>query len=469
MYLKRMILPSILLIITLFCTEKKSDIRHDFSMKPYRLTEDDNIFLDSLQYKTLQYFLDEANLQSGLVKDRSSETSPASIAAMGFAIPAWAIGVERGWMTRDQAVDYTLAMLRFLINSSQSGDTLATGYKGFYYHFLDMKSGLRRWKSELSTVDTAWLIAGLRFAGQYFNGSDQRESEIRKLVDEITYRVDWDWVTLPESSGYPNTVAMGWHPENGFSDHGWRGFNEALNIYVLAAGTGMEKAREGYQTWLKYYRWREPYKGLGHVVFEPLFGHQYSHMFIDFRGIADEYMREKGIDYFENARRATLTQRLYGQDNPMGWTGYDSLTWGWTACDGPGPKYNFDDRKFRSYSARGNAGPDDIEFDDGTIAPTAAGGSLPFAPRETLAALRHMKEKYGSKGLWGEYGFLDSFNPTLKWYNKDYLGIDQGPIIVMAENLRSGMVWKYCMHDPLIQKGLDILGFKKLESVPKND
>jgi hypothetical protein len=325
-----------------------------------------------------------------------------------------------------------------------------------------METGLRVWKCELSTIDTAWLIAGLRFAAQYFSGDDPLEAEIREKVDRVTFRVDWDWVTLPETSEYANLLSMSWRPEMGLKDYPWKGFNEALYIYVLAAGSGMTKAIEGYQTWLKYYMWEEPYRGLAHAIFPPLFGHQYSHMFIDFRGIADDYMREKGIDYFENARRATLTQRLYGIDNPLNWFGYDSLTWGWTACDGPGPSFNKDDYDFKTYWARGNAGPDHIDLDDGTIAPTAAGGSIAFAPEEVIATLKNMKEKYGAKGLWGEYGFLDSFNPTIDWYNKDYLGIDQGPILIMAENLRTGLIWKYAMQDPVLQKGLDVLGFKPL-------
>jgi len=453
----------VFLITPIFCIEQKSKSdEKDYSVE-YKLTEEDKAFLDTLQYYTFQYFINELDPNTGLVKDRSSETSPASIAAMGFAIPAWVIGVERGWMEREKAADYTLNMLNFLLGSKQDADSVSTGYKGFYYHFLDMQAGLRVWKCELSTVDTAWLIAGLRFAAQYFNANNTREAEIRQKVDEVTLRVDWDWVTMSESSEFPNAITMGWRPERGFSTNAWRGFNEALYIYVLAAGGEMKKVKEGYQTWLKYYRWDEPYKGLQHAIFEPLFGHQYSHMFIDFRGIADNYMETKGIDYFENARRATLTQRLYALDNPLNWTGYDSLTWGWTACDGPGSSFNRDNYKFRSYSARGNSGPQNIDFDDGTIAPTATGGSIAFAPKEVLATLRNMKEKYGDKGLWGKYGFLDSFNPTIDWYNKDYLGIDQGPILIMAENLRTGLIWKYSMQDPLIKKGIEILGFNSLK------
>lgn len=455
---KSFILFFLLFVVHLSCAQKKQATDTNTYPLNFNLTEADNAFLDTLQFYTLQYFLHEIDPETGMVKDRSSETSPASIAAMGFAVPAWIIGVERGWMEHSRAEEYTLNMLNFLLNSKQSADPVSTGYKGFYYHFLDMKTGLRVWNCELSTIDTAWLIAGLRVAAQYFDNP-----EIRQKVDQITRRIDWDWVTMVEHPEFPDAITMGWRPERGFSNSTWHGFNEGLYVYPLAAGSGMKKAKEGYKSWLSFYRWREPYEGLAHAIFPPLFGHQYSHMFIDFRGIADEYMQQKGIDYFENARRATLTQRLYGRDNPMNWAGYDTLTWGWTACDGPGPDFNTDEHKFRSYSARGNSGPDYIEFDDGTIAPTAAGGSLPFTPQESLAALKHMKKKYGQK-LWGKYGFLDSFNPTIDWFNKDYLGIDQGPIIIMAENLRSDLIWRYSMKDSLLQKGLEIVGFKKLKT-----
>lgn len=419
-------------------------------------------FLDSLQRRTFQYFINEINPENGQVKDRSTEGSPSSIAAVGFAIPAWAIGAERGWISGDYARELTLNCLRFFWQSEQSADALATGYKGFYYHFIDMKTGKRVWNCELSTVDTAWLIAGVRFASQYYHGDSPAEQEIRALADSLTSRLDWDFFTRPDSLIHPQTVSMAWRPENGLSKLGWVGYNESIYLYILAAGTGYENAQNAYEKWLSFYKWEAPYPGMAHAIFPPLFGHQYSHMFIDFKGLADRYMREKGIDYFENSRRATLAQQQYAIDNPMGWTGYDSLIWGLTACDGPGPQPN-DSRNFRHYSARGASGKNHIEFDDGTIAPTAAGGSVPFAPEITIPALMAMKERYGDRGLWGKYGFLDSFNPTLDWVNSDYLGIDQGPILIMIENYRSGLVWEYCMRDPVIQQGLSVLGFQRMK------
>ncbi|MBN1154339.1 Tat pathway signal protein, partial [candidate division KSB1 bacterium] len=376
-------------------------------------------------------------------------------------IAAWAVGAERGWITRDEAVERTYRALKFFWNSNQSKAKDATGYRGFYYHFLDMKTGKRTWNCELSTVDTAWLLGGIRFAAQYYDNADSLEQEIRRLADLMTFRVEWDWATFPEGGDYGQTVAMGWKPEEGFSKLGWTGYNEALFLYIVAAGSNYEGAERAYKRWLAYYDWKEPYPELGHVIFMPLFGHQYSHIFVDFRGLYDTYMREKGIDYFENSRRATMAQQRYAIDNPMGWAGYDSLTWGLTACDGPGPKYNTGDRRFNAYAARGTSGVGLTHDDDGTIAPTAAGGSVVFAPELCIPTLMAMKERYGDQGLWGRHGFLDSFNPTLDWYNKDYLGIDQGPILLMIENLRSGLIWKYSMRDPVILRGLKRLGFRR--------
>lgn len=419
-------------------------------------------FLDTLQHRSFLYFVNEINPENGLVKDRSTADSPSSIAAVGFAIPAWAVGAERGWISRDRARDLTLNALRFFWQSEQSLDPLATGYKGFYYHFIDMENGERIWTCELSTIDTAWLIAGMRFARQYYSGESARETEIRTLADSLTFRVDWSFFTRPDTMNHPGSVTMSWRPERGASPVGWVGYNEALYLYILAAGSDYQDVKRGYRQWLSHYRWEEPYDGLAHVVFPPLFGHQYSHIFVDFRGLADGYMREKGIDYFENSRRATLAQRQYAINNPRGWKGYDSQVWGLTACDGPGTQHSDGDRQFRGYSARGASGDDIVDFDDGTIAPTATGGSVPFAPEVCIPALKAMYDQYGEKGLWGKYGLKDSFNPTLDWVNEDYLGIDQGPIVLMIENYRSGLIWEYCMKDPVIKKGLQVLDFQEL-------
>lgn len=427
----------------------------------YQLTRDDELMLDSIQHRTFLYFLGEHHQDWGIVKDRSAEWAPASIAATGFGLPVFAIGAERKWIMREEAARITLDILDFFFNSVQSADTNVTGYKGFYYHFLKPGTGTRAWNCELSTVDTGLLMMGIIFARQYFDLNNEIERKIRKIASSLLERVDWDFMEMPDTGIYANTISMGWEPEKGLHHMGWSGYNEALFLYVLAAGTGMSDIEKGYSAWLGSYKWQTPYEGLTHVAFPPLFGHQFSQSFIDFRGIADAYMRQKGIDYFENSRRATYVQRRYAMDNPQGWTGYDSLCWGITACDGPGDKYNFGDRQFLGYAGRGTSGPYYNYFDDGTIAPYASISSLPFAPEIVLPTIRALNERYGDR-LWGKYGYYDAFNPTAGWFDNDFIGIDQGPMLLMIENFRTGLVWNYVMKDPVIIRGLNKLGFTYL-------
>ncbi len=451
-------------ILLLFLFPYKHEIyRHsdNFQLNKtrYNLSLSDRKFLDTLQYRSFLYFWNECNPANGLVKDRSTKDSPASIAAVGFAFPIWAIGAEHKWISRNDAIKRTLAALEFFMNSEQSSDQLATGYEGLYYHFLDMNTGKREWSCELSSIDTGLLIAGIRFVRQYYSRNNMNENKIRDLADSITYRVNWNFMNIPDTNKFAGLISMAWSPEKGLADYGWFGYNEGLILQIIAAGSGYIKYRESYDGWLKTYQWHEPYPRLAHVIFPPLFGHQYSHLFVDFRGIYDRYMKEKGIDYFENSRRATLTQRLYAMQNPKRWQGYDSLTWGLTACDGPGSKFDKDGMKFHDYAARGTSGPDIVHDDDGTIAPTAAAGSVAFVPEVVIPTLEAMKERYGDKGLWNKYGFVDAFNPTIEWFDSDYLGIDEGPIVLMIENFRNGFIWKYMMKDPVIKTGLKKLGF----------
>jgi hypothetical protein len=428
----------------------------------YPLTPDEETMLDSIQHKTFLFFLHEHHPEKGIVKDRTATWAPSSIASTGFGIPSFAIGVERSWMTREQAAEITLNILKFFINSVQSTDANVTGYKGFYYHFLKMNSGTREWNCELSSIDTGILMMGIIFARNYYNLDNDVENQIRSLAATLLNRIDWNFMKMPGSGKFANTISMGWTPENGLHDYGWSGYNEALFLYVLAAGSGMENVELSYKSWLTSYKWNTPYKGLSHVAFPPLFGHQFSQAFIDYRGLVDEYMKGKGIDYFENSRRATYVQRQYAMDNPKGWTGYDSLCWGVTACDGPTEKYNVGDKKFLGYAGRGTSGPDYNYFDDGTIAPYASLSSLPFAPEIVLPTIKSINKKYGKK-LWGKYGYYDAFNPTVNWFNDDFIGIDEGPMLMMIENFRTGFVWNYMMKDPIIQKGLNKLGYQYLK------
>ncbi|MHC1737246.1 MAG: glucoamylase family protein [Ignavibacteriaceae bacterium] len=419
-------------------------------------------FLDTLQHRTFLYFINEINPENGLVRDRSAEWSPASIASTGFGVACWVIGAENKWISRDSAAHLVNTLVKFLLNSDQRGDTNSTGFNGFYYHFLKMQEGTREWNSELSSIDTGLLLAGLRVAYNYFCYDNKVESEIRDGIDALSNRIKWDWMVIREYNDkrYLNALSMGWDPLSGYHTHGWVGYNEGLIMYIVAAGSGFEGAKTAYRVWLDDYDWFESYPGLGHAAYPPLFVHQYPQMFIDFRNIYDNFNRTSGIDYFENSRRATLSQRLYAIDNPLGYKGYDSLTWGWTACDGPGSQYSTPQREVWGYAGRGISGPKLIFFDDGTIAPTASASSIAFAPEVVIPTLLNLYNKYGEKGLWGKYGFLDSFNPTFNWFNKDYIGIDQGPIVIMIQNYKNGFIWDLMKKDQIVKKGLEILDFK---------
>ena len=392
---------------------------------------------DDIERRTFDFFWATANPVNGMVPDRHPSPSPASIAAVGFALTAYVIGADRGYITRAQARERTLATVRFLRAAPQGPQARgATGHKGFFYHFLDMKSGTRAPDSELSTVDTALLVGGLLHAQAFFDGAQADEIEIRALVDAIYWRIDWRWA---QARG--QLISLSWSPEKGFSPYDWGGYNEAMLVVLLALGSPTHPVdASAWSAWSESYRgtWGR-FMGYEHLSFAPLFGHQYSHVWIDFRGIQDDNIRAHGIDYFENSRRASLAQHAYGVAK------YGDDLWGLTACDGP-----------HDYAARG-ATAGDIR-DDGTIAPTAAISSMPFTPELSQAAMQSMIEKYGDK-LYKTYGFVDSFNPAQNWFDKDYLGIDQGPIICMIENHRSGLVWKTMRKNPHIVRGLKRAGF----------
>jgi len=459
--MKKIYLILLAAIVSAACNQPQKTVFRSQGKVDYLLSSEDEAMLDSIQKKTFLFFMGEHHPEWGIVRDRTASWAPASIASTGFGISSFAIGVERGWITRDEAAQITLNMMNFFVNSLQGPDALATGYKGFYYHFLRMDTGLREWRCELSSVDTGLLMMGILFARNYYDRDNETENQIRSQASLMLENIEWDFMMMPDTGNYASQISMGWHPESGLHKMGWSGYNEALFLYILAAGTGLENAKESYRSWLSSYKWQTPYEGLSHVAFPPLFGHQFSHCFIDFRGLADEYMRDKGIDYFENSRRATRVQRQYAIDNPHGWVGYDSLCWGVTASDGPGDKYNFGEREFLGYAGRGTSGPEYNYFDDGTIAPYGPLSSLPFAPEIVIPTIRSINEKMGDK-IWGRYGYYDSFNLTAGWVNDDFIGIDQGPMLIMIENFRTGLVWNYVMNDPVIQKGLQTLGFSYL-------
>ena len=428
-------------------------------------------YLDDLEQRTFRWFWDLADAETRLIPDRAPTPSFSSVAAVGFGLTAYTIGAERGWVQRAEAAERAAGTLEFLLAAPQSDAAAGPiGYRGLYYHFLDMKTGRRFETVELSTIDTALLAAGALSCQSYFDRSDAGEAEVRALVDSLYRRVDWQWASVR-----PPGIAMGWTPEEGFHSMNWRGYDESAILFVLALGSPTHPAAAAaWEEFTKTYRWGE-YFGQTHVNFSPLFGHQFSHVWIDFRGIRDAYMRAKGIDYFENSRRAALSQRAYAIANPFGWADYGTDVWGLTACDGPldAPlSFGGRRREFHSYWPRGAS----LLYvnDDGTIAPTAAAGSIPFAPEIAIPALRAMTARWGAH-LVNAYGFLDAFNPTLTdpsvrvrygkivpgvgWFDGDQLGIDQGPIVAMIENYRSELVWKTMRRNPYLAAGLRRAGF----------
>ncbi len=464
---------------------RAAGVNVDFGWADYRPSAAERSFLDDLSQRTFNYFWETTDPETCLAPDRWPSAPFSSVAAVGFAITAYGVGVEREYVSREAAAERTLKCIEYFLEAPQGPDVEGvSGHQGFFYHFLEFETGARRGSTELSTVDTALLLGGVLFAQSYFDGDAEIEATIRLKADELYRRADWTYFlrnqTGTQAANLENSqaITMGWKPEKGHEPYDWVGYNEGMLVYVLASGSPTHPVSR--VAWDKGWAanleedWGEFY-GQEHLGFEPLFGHQYSHIFIDFRGIQDEFTRSKGIDYFENSRRATYAQRAYAEDNPMEWKGYSGSVWGLTASDGPGGngavELNGKRREFWRYRARGVSHIRQV--DDGTIVPTAAGGSIPFAPEITIPALMSMKEQYGDN-LYQEYGFKDAFNPTFSfedaksdtgvvtedgWFANDYLGIDQGPILLMLENYRSELVWKTLRKNPYVQKGLREVGF----------
>ncbi|MDX6383028.1 MAG: hypothetical protein QOK48_601 [Blastocatellia bacterium] len=416
--------------------------------------------LAQLQSDTFNYFLHEMHPVHGLIPDSTRAESPSSIAVVGFALTVYPIAVERRYLSRAEAVKRTLFKLRFFHDGPVGEGPDSIGLRGFYYHFLDMNTGRRVWNSEVSTIDTAILIAGALTAAQYFDRDTAAEREIRKLADELYRRVDWQWA---QHGGL--TVTHGWKPETGFIKYRWTGYSEALILYLLALASPTFPIRpESYRAWTKTYKWKKIY-GYEYLFAGPLFIHQLSHMWIDFRGIQDDYMRSKSIDYFENSRRATYVQQAYAVRNPKHFKGYGEHIWGVTASDGPGPatrRIRGKAMRFYDYKARGVPyGPD-----DGTLAPWAVVASLPFAPELVLPSLGYFNQEFPE--MTSKYGFKCSYNPTFSdskqnkngWVSLGYYGLDQGPIVAMIENYRTGFLWRLMKGCPYIIEGLRRAGFR---------
>jgi hypothetical protein len=428
------------------------------------IDDSDRAMLAKLQSETFDYFVRTTNPRNGLVADRTEPGSPTSIAVVGLALSAMCVAVERGWMSREAARSRTLSTLRFFQGSAQGPEPDATGYHGFYYHFLDMKTGRRACESELSTIDTGLLVAGVLTAGSYFDGPSSEEAEIRATADALYRRVNWAWASSPTG-----TIGHGWTPERGFLAYTWGdGYSEALFLYVLALGSPtFPISTQGYRDWTATFERKTAY-GIEYLYAGPLFIHQLSHTWIDLRGIRDEYCRTVGCDYFENSARATLVQRQYAIENPHGFAHYSEHGWGFTASDGPGPVTRVVDgvrRRFFGYLARGAPfGPD-----DGTISPWAVAASLPFAPEVVCDTIGYAIERLVQQGRSGR-GFDASYNPTFRerrgkgrdrgWVSPWKYGLNEGPIVLMIENYLSGLVWRLFGRNAHVVEGLRLAGFQ---------
>ncbi|MBA3508310.1 MAG: hypothetical protein H0T80_21350 [Betaproteobacteria bacterium] len=427
--------------------------------QPEAPVNSDQAVLDALQRASFDYFLCHANPGTGLIADTSAPGSPASIAASGMGLAVYLVGAERGFMTRADAAQRTLALLRFLEQSEQSEAASATGVHGLYYHFLEMETGRRAWASELSTIDTALLFAGILAAAAYFDGDASTEQEIRALADALYRRADWRWAMNGSTM-----VKHGWKPDSGFLNYGWEGYSEAIILYALGLGSPTHPLPPpSYLEWTATFQWENLY-GWDLLYSGALFIHQFSHLWLDFRGIQDQFMREKRCDYFENSRRASYVHQHYAILNPKQWTGYGRHCWGISAGEGPGfvtRRQGSLERRYFDYTARGLPyGPD-----DGTLAPWAVAASLPFAPEIVLPTLRYLSDVYPQ--MQDAEKRLRSFNPSFSvdgvvhgWVAEHAVAIEQAPIVLMIENDRSGLLWRLGNRCEPLATGLRRAGFR---------
>jgi hypothetical protein len=401
----------------------------------YIFSDSEAFFVDELERRALVYFEEQTDPVSGLTYDRAPTIggpshAPASIAATGFALTAWCIADYRHWLVTNEARRRVTKTLRFILTNVPSEH-------GWIYHFIDAHTGSRMWECEASTIDTALLLQGALAAREYLH-----DPEVDKLVDRLYARIDWNWAL---NGG--TTLSHGWRPENGFVPHRWDSFAEMLGLYLLGIGAPGPKPLPP-ATWRAWKRGPVvTYAGRTFIQCPPLFTHQYTQAWFDFRGLSDA-----GVNYWQNSVDATLAQKEWCASKTTNYPLWAREVWGVTASDGP-----------RGYSAHGTPfGPAD-QF-DGTLAPCAAGGSLPFAPRECLRAL--LKIWVGGKKVWGRYGFADAFNPKVDWVSTDVVGIDVGITFLMTENLRSGFVWQYFMQAPEVKRGLILAGFSPAQAAP---
>ncbi|MCM3874439.1 MAG: hypothetical protein ND895_27425 [Pyrinomonadaceae bacterium] len=403
------------------------------------LSSKDELFLEDLERRSFNYFWEQADPQTGLVPDRArmdgaaldeNHLHVASIAATGFGLTGLCIAAERKWIKRDQAKERVRNTLRFFA-------TRAFHKNGWFYHWLDARTGERRWQSEVSSIDTALLVAGVLTAGQYF----REELEVTRLANLIYNRIDFRWML----NGHPSLLSHGWKPETEFLKPRWDTYSEDAILYLLAIGSSTHPIPSASWSAL----WRDRYRYEDYTYFTtigvPLFMHQYSHAWVDFRNRRE--VKGDRIDYFENSIAATLAHREFCINLAGEFPGYGPDIWGITASDSA-----------KGYLAWG--GPPRDPAIDGTIVPSAPGGSLMFTPELALVALQGMRNKFGDK-VYGRYGFVDAFNPNTGWVDTDVIGINVGIILLSAENMRTGNVWRWFMQNREIPRAMQMVGLQR--------
>ncbi len=391
--------------------------------------------LTDLRHRAFQFFWFEANPTTGLVKDRAGNVhgddyTVASVAATGFGLAALPVGVEHGWISREQGERRAATTLRFVRAK------LAHEH-GWLYHFVDQKDGQRVWRSEVSSIDTALFVAGALLAGERFGG------EVKSLADELYQRVDFQWM-LTDGGAKPNETLLchGWKPESGFLASRWNNYSEHLLLSLLAIGSPTHPVPTN--CWDVWERNVGEYKGFKTFACGPLFTHQYSQAFIDFRGKRDR----RGFDYFESSVQATKANRQFCIDQSGSFKTYGSNVWGLSACDRPGGGYE-------AYGA-----PPGHEVHDGTVAPWATVASIAFTPDLALRAVGFMSSEFHPR-LWGRYGFSNGFNLDRDWFADDVIGIDLGAALLLIENHETGKVWSWFMRNPHIDRAMRSAGFSE--------
>lgn len=441
-----------LLLINICIAHAFAATSHNVSIHPNntpqaKLKAADDAFLEDLSRRSFQFFIEHANPQTGLVADRARTDGTsfksgdnhyriASSAATGFGLTALCIAAERGWMTREAARERVRVTLDFYANKSPHE-------RGWFYHFVDMETGERRWRSEISSIDTSLLLGGVLTARGYF----ANDAEIMRLATKIYERVDFPWML----ANHKSLLSHGWHPETGFIKNRWEDYSEQMMLLLLAIGSPTHPITE--RAWRAWARQRMTYAGYTYMnAHAPLFIHQFSHAWVDFRGRAETWY--PFTDYFDNSVKATRAHRAFCLDLTGEFPGYSENMWGFTASDSA-----------LGYVAWG--APPRHAAIDGSIAPCAAAGSLMFAPDITVPALREMHTRFGER-IYGRYGFTDAFHPTNGWTNPDVIGIDLGITILSAENLRTGNVWRWFMRNKEIPRAMDAVGLRRTTRPRRN-